>query len=478
MKSKLLSFFILLVLCFVDFKVLASTETPDTGPISPGVLTESNNQPANRILLKSSNVEADINGSIAEVHVRQQYKNSGESILSGKYTFPAPAMALVHDMKIKTGEQIFKAKVKEQKSAQEEFNRFEEQGKNAILLKQDSPDLFSMDLANIMPGETFDIEFCYTELLIPTDMKYKFVYPIVSEPKSADQPEAEFNIKVNISAGIPILNVMSTTHNIDTIFKNDSSAKVALKDAERMGDKRNFVLNYRLAGQKMPSGLILSGGEDENFLLLNDYISSPGSKNVTVKFTDLKTYDLEPSVTPAIYTGKPVTVLGKWKGEEDGFIKVKGNLNGRNYSKTYRFLKSNSRGSDGALEHLWAGKRIERLSDLNTGTGRRDIKSEITDLGLKYNILTGNTSFIALNDVVREVPAPEKEVKQALPLPEKISKPAPKRVAKVPEPGLFFLVLIMTAVLSAGYVRKKVLRFSPVENKKSDRRERCQADAG
>jgi hypothetical protein len=414
---------------------------------------ENNHQPLNQILLKSTNVEANINGSIAEVHVGQQYKNSGNSMLSGKYTFPAPAMALVHGMKMKTGDRIFKAELKEQKSAQEEFNRFEGQGKNAILLEQDGPDLFSMSLANIMPGETFDIEFCYTELLIPTDMEYKFVYPIVSDPGNADQPDAEFNIKVNISAGIPIRKVMSTTHNIDTIFKNDSSAKVGLKNVGRMGDKRNFVLNYRLAEQKMPSGLILSGGNDENFLLLNEYISSPGSKNISVKFTDLKTYDLEPSVIPAIYTRRPVTVLGKWKGEEDGLIKVKGNLNGRNYSKTYRFVKSNSRESDGALEHLWAGKRIERLSDLTTGN--EDIKSEITDLGLKYNILTNNTSFIAFNDVVKEAAAPEKEVEQALPLPEEAAKPAPAKVAKVPEPGFYILVLIMTAVLSAGYVSKR-----------------------
>ena len=460
MKSKLLSFFILLVLCFVDFKVLGSTETVNDRTISPGVSTENNNQPLNQILLKSTNVEANINGSIAEVHVRQLYKNNGNSTISGKYKFPAPAMALVHDMKIKTGERIFKAKVKEQKSAQEEFNRFEEQGKNAILLEKDSPDLFSMDMANILPGETFDIEFSYTELLIPIDMEYRFVYPIVSDPGKADQPDADFNIEVNISAGIPILKVTSTTHNIDTIFEGDSSAKVALKNVDRMGDKRNFVLNYRLAEQKMPSGLILSGGNDENFLLLNDYISSPGSKNISVKFTDLKTYDLEPSVIPAIYTRRPVTVLGKWKGEEDGLIKVKGNLNGRNYSKTYRFVKSNSRESDGTLEHLWAGKRIERISDLNTENENRDIKSEITDLGLKYNILTRNTSFIALNDVAREAPAPEKEVKQALPLPEKVSKPAPDRVAKVHEPGFYVLVLMMVAVLSAGYVRKKVLRFS------------------
>ena len=85
-------------------------------------------------------------------------------------------------------------------------------------------------------------------------------------------------------------------------------------------------------------------------------------------------------------------------------------MNRRNYSKTYRFVKNNSRGSNGALEHLWAGKRIERLSGLDTGNEGTDINSEITELGLKHNVLTKNTSLLAYNDIVRKrVNSVEKE---------------------------------------------------------------------
>ena len=458
MKRRLVTYCILLFLCLIDIKVLAFNETPDFNPLLSFISAESSKQATDRLQLKGTDVKVNIHGSIAEVTVRQQFKNIDDETINGRYIFPAPAKVLVHGMQMKTSDRIFKAEVKEQKAAQEEFNRLKENGTNALLLKQEKPNLFSMNLVNIMPGETVDIELNYIELLTPTDMQYEFVYPTVSGPGYTDQSEPGFNIEVNISAGIPIQQVMCATHNIDTIFETDSRAKVFLKDPAKKEKNQNFVLNYRLAKQKMPTGLILSGGEDDNFLLLNEYVGSPGLKNISLKFTNLKTYDLEPSNIPDISTRRPVTILGKWKGEADGFIKVEGRMNRHNYSKTYRLVKKNSRDTNGALKHLWAGKRISRLSDYGADNGNPEITLEITDLALKYNILTENTPFLAYNDVIRKRVSPVDEIKESLPLPE--GEPEPVRIAKVPEPGIYLLVLIMSAVVLTGSVRRKVVKVS------------------
>lgn len=455
MKKRLLPYCVLLILCFIGVKTHASTETSDHDSVSPYVLTDKSDLPTNQMQLKGTDVEVNINGSIAEVTVRQQFKNMDNQIITGRYVFPAPTKALVHGIQMKTDEKTFTATVKEQKTAREDFNRFKEEGKNVLLLKQERKDLYSMNLANIMPGETVDIELSYTELLIPTNMEYEFVYPAVSAPGYTAQPEADFNIEVNISSGIPIRQVMSMTHDIDTILETESSAKVVLKDSDKNGPVQDYILRYRLAAQKMPSGLILSAGKDEKFLLLNEYIGAPGLKNISVRFTDLKTYDLEPSSIPDISDHRPVTVLAKWEGDADGLIKVEGRMNRRDYSKTYRFVKNKSRNANGALKHLWAEKRLERLSGLETQKEYPDINSEITDLGLKYNVLTKNTSFLALNDTVRKMVTPVVEVEQSLPLPEEEEMPAPARIAKVPEPEFYLLVLIMTAVLATGSVRRK-----------------------
>lgn len=461
MKTRLLTYSILLLLFLVAIKAQAKSEASEQNSILTFISAENSKQATDRIHLKSTDVNVNINGSIAEVTVKQQYKNNGDSIVSGKYTFPVPPRALLHGMQMKTGEEVFTAMVKEQKTAQKEYARFKEDGKNALLVKQDRPNLFSVNLSNVMPGETVDVELNYTELLTPRDMRYEFVYPTVSDPGYSDNPEAGFNIEVNLSAGAPIEELMCGTHDTDIILDTESSAKVLLKNPNKEGSSRNYVLNYRLEGKKMSSGLILSGGKDENFLLLNEYVGSPGLKDISVKFTDLKTYDLEPSTIPDQSDRRPITVIGKWKGEPDGLIKVQGTLNRRNYSKTYRFLKNNSRRTNGTLKHLWAGQRISHLSDFNTDNEYRDIKSEITKLGLNYNVLTNYTSLLAYNDVVRKKVTPLEEAKESLPplhpLEEKL-EPAPIRIAKVPEPGFYILLLILSSVLVTGNVRRKVVK--------------------
>jgi Ca-activated chloride channel homolog len=75
-----------------------------------------------------------------------------------------------------------------------------------------------------------------------------------------------------------------------------------------------------------------------------------------------------------------------------------------------------------ALRFLWARERIQRLSDymhFARGEDQGKIK-EITALGLKYNLMTAYTSFVAVDKVKRGDGTVE-TVKQPLPLPEGVS---------------------------------------------------------
>ncbi len=56
-----------------------------------------------------------------------------------------------------------------------------------------------------------------------------------------------------------------------------------------------------------------------------------------------------------------------------------------------------------ALRTLWARDRIQSLSDQEALEGSAAFKDRITELGLKYSLLTQYTSFIAVDKVVRTV---------------------------------------------------------------------------
>jgi len=86
------------------------------------------------------------------------------------------------------------ARIRERKQAAAEFETAKREGKSASLLEESRPNVFSMKLANVLPGDTVVVELKYTELLVPTDGEYEFVYPTVVGPRypSADAKDAGF----------------------------------------------------------------------------------------------------------------------------------------------------------------------------------------------------------------------------------------------------------------------------------------------
>jgi Ca-activated chloride channel family protein len=77
--------------------------------------------------------------------------------------------AAVHGMKMKLGNRVITARIKEKEEATREFEEAKRTGKSASLLSQHRPNVFSMRVANIMPKDTVDIELRYTKLLIPSE---------------------------------------------------------------------------------------------------------------------------------------------------------------------------------------------------------------------------------------------------------------------------------------------------------------------
>src|SRR6185503_3192782 len=82
------------------------------------------------------------------------------------------------------------AKIREREKAKQEFDKAKQDGKSASLLEQNRPNVFSMSLANVMPGDQIEIELRYTELLVPTDGIYEAVFPTVVGPRYSSEPES------------------------------------------------------------------------------------------------------------------------------------------------------------------------------------------------------------------------------------------------------------------------------------------------
>jgi Ca-activated chloride channel family protein len=158
--------------------------------LSPYFMVESADPAIDKLPLKDTRVEISIAGVIADATVRQIYGNQGNRALHARYVFPASTRAAVYGMTMTVGNQRVVAKIEERARAKRDFDKAREEGKSASLLEQDRPNVFSMNVANIMPGDTIEVELKYTELLVPTDGTYELVYPTVVGPRYSTKEKA------------------------------------------------------------------------------------------------------------------------------------------------------------------------------------------------------------------------------------------------------------------------------------------------
>lgn len=644
--------FLIAVSCVLSGAASAETDPP-TKTLSPYFFVEGGEEAVESFPLKSTTVNATINGVIADVTVIQEYRNSGSQPINARYIFPASTRAAVHGMTMTVGEEVIEAQIKERTEAKRVFEKAKSEGKSASLLAQHRPNVFSMDVANIVPGDTVKIELHYSELLVPEEAIYQFVYPTVVGPrysnipesgapdhhqwlsnpylKAGEKPPSTFTMNIVLDAGMPIQKVSCTSHKTEAEWDGENRVRMNLAPDETHGGNRDFILDYRLAGDNIHSGLLLYAGTDENFFTLmvqpperpapesvpareyifvvdvsgsmrgfpldtsktvlrslaaglrpkdsfnvilfsgaahvlspsslpadaahiqsalnlidsrkggggtelgramnkalnlprtegtsrtivivtdgfiaaerhvfgmikdnlhntnvfafgigrsvnryliegmakagqgepfvvtepseapaaaarfKSYIESPVLTGITIDFKGFDVSEVEPERHPDLFAKRPLIVTGKWSGDPEGTIRVHGATGTGEYDMNIDVAEYAPAVTNRALPYLWARTRLAGLIDYSSRPDDETTKALVTELGLKYSLLTRYTSFVAVHEKVRNTSGTAKDVKQPLPMPKGVSNTA-IGTHNAPEPEL---VIVLSLMLIAGIV--------------------------
>lgn len=622
--------------------------------LSPFFFVEGGDPAVDRLPLKDTRVDVAIAGVIADVTVRQIYENRGTRPIHARYVFPASTRAAVYGMTMTVGNVRTVARIREREQASREFEAAKKDGKSASLLEQSRPNVFTMKVANVLPGDTISVELKYTELLVPTEGVYEFVYPTVVGPRYSEKrasqaspgdefvtlpythqgepPRSEFHLTGVVSTGVPLRELASPSHQVAVRSTTPGRAEVALADSERVSGNRDFILRYRLAGEDISSGLLLFQGQDENFFLLMSqppqfvqrdeappreyifvvdvsgsmygfpldtakkligdlaavlrpsdtfnvivfadgtetfsrtsvpasaanltralqfigrksggggtrllaalqralavprqwdvsrsvvlvtdgyieaeadvfeyvrahvdevnffafgigsavnrfliegvarvglgepfivtkpneapeaatrlrrYIDTPVLTAVDVQMVGFDAYDVEPVRVPDLLASRPIVVFGKWRGDATGSIEISGTTGRGAYRRAIAVSSANADPTHAALRHLWARTRIAELSDFGPRVLSEARVGEITSLGLTYGLLTRYTSFVAVQEIIRNASDDAVDIDQPLPLPEGVSDFA-VGITNGPEPGILWVALAVVMLLGCA----------------------------
>ena len=281
---------LLAVVVMLAFPAARATTTAGEppAPLSPYFFVEGADSAIDRLPLKKTSADVRLNGFLASVQLSQVYRNEGTRPLNATYIFPGSTRAAVNGMTMIIGERRIVATIKEKAAAKKTFDAAKKAGKSASLLSQKRPNVFSMEVANIMPGDEVKVVLTYTEILSAEDGVYEFVFPGVVGPRyggDAEQAAGEvqwiqnpylaegrpdpvsYGINVEMTSPLPINSLESSTHELLTQWQDKQSVKLSLKDATNAGN-RDFILRYRLRDEQILTGLTRFKAHGENYFLL------------------------------------------------------------------------------------------------------------------------------------------------------------------------------------------------------------------
>lgn len=237
-----------------------------------------------RLPLLMTRVDADIAGVIADVTLTQMYQNRGSEAIEAVYVFPVTRHAAVYAMSLRVGDRVVRAELQTREKAQQTYEVAREQGKTATLLEQQDADVLQLSIANILPGDDIEVEMRYSELLVPEAGRYRFFFPNTfgdvryggeagrsTEMELTSDIEAiayALDVNVRLATPVPIRVLESPSHPVLIERASPYEAEIQLSDTDPTAAARDFVIDFRLAGDAIETGLMVHQQDGEGWFLM------------------------------------------------------------------------------------------------------------------------------------------------------------------------------------------------------------------
>lgn len=232
-------------------------------------------------------VEISVRGLVAEVKIRQEFRNQGPDWMEGRYLLPLPENAAVGDLRIRIGAREIVGEVREKDQARAVYAAATAAGHRSALVEQSRPNLFRTAVSNIGPGETVVTEIGYWQqidyrgdefvLSLPLTLTRRYTPPanpnlpadestvaagaheIADEIAPALPPTV--TLTARIEPGIPIEVIDSRTHALD-VKESAGVYQLSLREVVELSD-RDFELHWRPQPNEAPQqATFLEQGDD------------------------------------------------------------------------------------------------------------------------------------------------------------------------------------------------------------------------
>ncbi|HEV2634684.1 MAG TPA: VIT domain-containing protein [Actinocrinis sp.] len=142
------------------------------------LLTEAGNLPLYRL-----GVRAAITGLAAGIELTQTFRNPSDTPVEATYIFPLPDRAAVTALTMTAGGRVVKGELQERGAARQAYHTAIAAGQRASIAEEERPDVFTMRVGNILPGEDVTVALTLAGPLPFADGQAEFRFPLVVAPR-------------------------------------------------------------------------------------------------------------------------------------------------------------------------------------------------------------------------------------------------------------------------------------------------------
>lgn len=229
---------------------------------SAGLFWGTGAEPAsNPVPLEGVKVHGEILGHASRVTMAQRFRNAEAVPIEAVYVFPLPEAAAVCGLAVRVGDRRIEGQVDRRDKAFAAYDDAMEAGHGAVLLDEERPNVFTVSVGNILPGQDVVVELSWVAELSMEGEALRFLLPTAVAPRYAPVEDrlgvsptpAErvsppialevpygLELSVDVALGGAIRTVDSPSHPV-RVEMDGPRARVTLSH-ERAAMDRDFVL--------------------------------------------------------------------------------------------------------------------------------------------------------------------------------------------------------------------------------------------
>lgn len=155
--------------------------------------------------------------------------------------------------------------------------------------------------------------------------------------------------------------------------------------------------------------------------LFYERIAKPYLMDIEIDWNGLEVIEVFPQRIPDLFAAQPVIIHGRYTKAGSATIKVTGKVRGKPVTQTIPVTFPAVEPSHDVIATLWARTKISYLSDEMHHGEKPEIVDQITQIALKYKLMSKYTSFVAVSEEVRNVDGKLEIVQVPVPIPEGVS---------------------------------------------------------